>query len=545
MNTLESIAAKIWEISLGASWAMLLALPFLLLFRKPGFAPIRYVIGLLLIVRLLFPFSFESELSVQNYVPQPAVATEIVYEAPSIATETAPEPISILPLLWLAGVVVLASRVFMQQVRVRRWIKAGREVSLPALEDARRLMPVRRRIGVHIVPQITTPALTGLFRPKLLLPAAALENVNLRMVFLHELAHVRRWDILVKWAAIAARTLHWFNPLVWLLTRRLGADQELLADAAALRALGAEEQKAYGETLLALASDSKPAAATMLPISGNFKQMRERIAMITHFKPATRRTFVLATVFAAAFSFLAFTRAVEKDPPSAAKPETPKAASSEKTVAALREEFERLTARIAAREEELDAYRDKLGITGPLPNEDAFPAGDSVPRLEDRRMQLQQELFALRAKLKSFERRSTSRKTASWLANDDPHLSAMYKDYDEIEKQLTVMSFNNAAEHPEVKMLTALLKRTEEKISTRFEGLQTGIKLQVATLEEQFKHIEEQIVKARVKDSEARRAARPYFNLKRDIETMRKVRDSLHARLLQEEIEARVAKASN
>jgi beta-lactamase regulating signal transducer with metallopeptidase domain len=54
---------------------------------------------------------------------------------------------------------------------------------------------------------------------------------ELRFVFLHELAHVRRRDILMSWLMALLQVVHWFNPLVWFAFSRWRADRELACDA--------------------------------------------------------------------------------------------------------------------------------------------------------------------------------------------------------------------------------------------------------------------------------------------------------------------------
>lgn len=270
--------------------------------------------------------------------------------------------------------------------------------------------------------------------------------------------------------------------------------------------------------------------------------------MITQFKPSTRRNVLLAAAVAAVFSFLAFTRAVEKEAPTTSKQqgvitaEKPKSQPTEKTLQALREEFEKLTSRIESRERELDAYRDKLGITGPLTNEDALPANDNISRLEEARIQSQQTLFEVRGKLTIFQDAKVPKAGLVYISSD-PVLTSMFSAREDTEQQIAAVSVDSGAEHPDMKRLTARLKKLNEQIQTRVEGLHTGLKMQASTYEKRIPEIEDAIAKARAQDAELRREARPYFNAKRDIETMRAVRDSLHARLLQTEIEARVAKA--
>jgi len=76
----------------------------------------------------------------------------------------------------------------------------------------------------------------GVAQPKILLPKGAeswspeIANIVLR----HELAHIRRRDWVVQMIAQSLRILHWFNPLIWIVCRRLRLEAEIAADDAVL-----------------------------------------------------------------------------------------------------------------------------------------------------------------------------------------------------------------------------------------------------------------------------------------------------------------------
>ena len=107
------------------------------------------------------------------------------------------------------------------------------------------------------------PALWGVVRPTILLPPGLCERLSaeqLRFVFLHELAHVRRHDVLVEWLLAVLTSVHWFNPAIWLAAHLYRADRELCRDQMVLKAAGMERGSDYGHTLLALLELCGPAS---------------------------------------------------------------------------------------------------------------------------------------------------------------------------------------------------------------------------------------------------------------------------------------------
>ena len=92
--------------------------------------------------------------------------------------------------------------------------------------------------------------LVGLLHPKLLLPEGDMGDNDIRYSLLHELTHFKRRDIWLKTLVLWVNALHWFNPLMWYMTRLVERDMELACDEAALKTLPREEHSAYGRTLL-------------------------------------------------------------------------------------------------------------------------------------------------------------------------------------------------------------------------------------------------------------------------------------------------------
>ncbi len=160
---------------------------------------------------------------------------------------------------WAVVVVGLALRAVGQNLRLAARIRERCELYdrdlLNVLRECARALGLRRLPEVIELEGIEGPALYGCWRPRVLLPqgmSARLTRAELRQVFLHELAHIRRCDMAVNWLTTALRVAHWFNPLVALAFRRLAEDRELACDTLALSVANPAERVLYGETLLKL-----------------------------------------------------------------------------------------------------------------------------------------------------------------------------------------------------------------------------------------------------------------------------------------------------
>lgn len=197
--------------------------------------------------------------------------------------------------VWLAGMVVFTVHLGLSLRRLRRALRERVAVVDPGvrrvLEECQERLGVRGRVGLQETGAVKSPALCGLWRPCLLLPPGLTRRFSpaeLRLVFLHELAHLRRGDIALNWAATLLQIAHWFNPLVWLAFRRMRADRELACDALVLSVTPEAEHPTYGETIIKLleAFSQAPARAALVGIMEDKTQMKRRIRMIANYRKA-------------------------------------------------------------------------------------------------------------------------------------------------------------------------------------------------------------------------------------------------------------------
>jgi beta-lactamase regulating signal transducer with metallopeptidase domain len=138
--------------------------------------------------------------------------------------------------IWLAGVVLVAGWFALQHASVR-WLEQQAQ-PIAADETRRMIAPLAASIGLRRNVRVlegsaaTMPMTWGVWRPVVLLPAGAAQwsPERLRDVLLHELAHIKRADLLTQALAQLACTLHWFNPLVWIAARRMHVEREHACD---------------------------------------------------------------------------------------------------------------------------------------------------------------------------------------------------------------------------------------------------------------------------------------------------------------------------
>lgn len=329
-----------------------------------GWLAIRwhYWLWLLLLVRMIMPWAPESKFSVFTFISQAKKAViaqqaaEVTFPVKTVGTEpkarldvgsktisnlkrqevrperTTSQTVQVsssikslslglvetLSLVWLLVALVLAVFAIACNFRLWRIIKSQRPLTegkiLDLLEDCKAEIGIQTILGVVATDRVKSPALFGVIRPRLLLPEGMLENLSteeLRYVFLHELAHLKRHDIYLGWLMVILQILHWFNPLVWFAFVRMRADRELACDGLVLSTISPDNSRAYGQTLVNLFKGFSqiqfvPGIAGILE---NKSQLKRRITMIAQFKKSSYQWSISAVALLAVLGCVALTNA--------------------------------------------------------------------------------------------------------------------------------------------------------------------------------------------------------------------------------------------
>ena len=137
------------------------------------------------------------------------------------------------------------------------------------------------RDNIYLSEKITSPAVYGILRPKIVLPAAYKDR-DIELIVQHEKTHIRGLDNLWRMITFLIVAVHWFNPFSWMFLRAFLADLELSCDERVLIKLGADRSKEYASVLL----DSKQGATVFASAFGGAR-IRTRIENILSFKKLT------------------------------------------------------------------------------------------------------------------------------------------------------------------------------------------------------------------------------------------------------------------
>ena len=167
-----------------------------------------------------------------------------------------------LVLIWLGAIGVQIGQVVLQHRRLHRLVNratAATEQSLLALvDDVARQLGLRRPPAVVFTEVAASPFVCGMMRPVLVLPRelwAALEEQARREVVSHELAHIKRGDLLWGWIPEIARMIYFFHPVAHWICARIRLERELACDQLAM-ALSGRSAADYAQVLVHVVSQS-------------------------------------------------------------------------------------------------------------------------------------------------------------------------------------------------------------------------------------------------------------------------------------------------
>ncbi|MDA2645070.1 M56 family metallopeptidase [Bacillus cereus] len=213
--------------------------------------------------------------------------------------------------IWLTGVILLSFATFIMNRRLLLYIKKQPVITdekiIHIFENCKHSMSIQRNIPLFVSGKVSSPTVFGFIRPKLLLSTVHMEILDeqqLRYIFYHELAHIKRRDVGVNWLMHGLLILNWFNPILWYAYSCMREDQELACDALALTCIDSEEQIAYGHTIISLLQhySSYYQVPSIANFSKNKRALKRRILMIKKFQKKSYRWSAIGAVAVIAVS---------------------------------------------------------------------------------------------------------------------------------------------------------------------------------------------------------------------------------------------------
>jgi Antirepressor regulating drug resistance, predicted signal transduction N-terminal membrane component len=263
-----------------------------LLLRQKLSANWHYYIWLVLILRLIIPFTPSTPFNLFNLIPHDqqtinlpqitipnlkGVNTATVINGKSTTMspgtlseerngQTSPVESAALgiswqtaALAWLIGILGIIFYILLINglllFKVRKLPICYSENILGILQECKSNLEIHSEVPLVYDATMKSPVLFGLFHPKIIISPELVKRLSpeeLRNIFLHELSHLKRHDLAVNALVLSIQVIYWFNPLIMFALHQMKQDCEIACDATALVALKPEDHKKYGHTIINL-----------------------------------------------------------------------------------------------------------------------------------------------------------------------------------------------------------------------------------------------------------------------------------------------------
>ena len=302
---MSELFLEIVNRSIAASWIVIAVLILRFCLKKtPKW--VNVLLWGIVAVRLIFPFSIESALSlipsaetvspsimmeqtpsVQTGVPAlDQVINPVIDHSLSPAPGASANPLQIwipvLTVIWLLGVAALFLYSAVSYRRLRRRVCEA----------------VILRDNIYQSENVCSPFVLGIIRPKIYLPYH-MDKREMDHVIAHEQTHIRRRDHWWKPLGFLLLTVHWFNPLLWLGYILLCRDIELACDERVIREMGSEQRADYTQALVSCSVSRRSIAAC--PLAFGEVGVKTRVKSVMNYKkPAFWIILASALICAAA-----------------------------------------------------------------------------------------------------------------------------------------------------------------------------------------------------------------------------------------------------
>ena len=313
---MTGLFTSILNISITAGYAAVAVIIIRILLKKLP-KTFSYVLWLAVLIRLIFPFNFKSNISFLNlinpkvqtlsgtikYVPQniglmqsPKVLTGInsisnvvSSNLPSAAETSSVNPMQIVLLIasviWAAGAAAILIYSIISYIKLKNKVKTATLV----------------KENIYETDKISSPFLCGFVRPKIYVPVG-LSPDELSYILLHEKTHIKRFDYIIKPFAYLLLIIHWFNPVMWISFTLMGKDMEMSCDENVIKEMGSSIKGNYSASLLSM-SMKRSGLIMGSPLCFGESNIKSRIKNILNYK---KPAFWVVIIIAAATGVLIF-----------------------------------------------------------------------------------------------------------------------------------------------------------------------------------------------------------------------------------------------
>jgi beta-lactamase regulating signal transducer with metallopeptidase domain len=204
--------------------------------------------------------------------------------------------------LWALGASLSSVRLFIGWTHVARIRRSAGIAPLGVIEvlaSVERRLGTRRRVRLALTDFADSPMVVGSWRPMILLPASAIIELTrdqLEAVLAHELAHVRRYDVVANFAQVLVETVLFYHPATWWVSARVRRERERCCDDVAVGLSG--DPATFVRALLKLEQTRAVAPTLAVGLRGSESELLPRVRRLLRLGSTVPRATTVALVIA-------------------------------------------------------------------------------------------------------------------------------------------------------------------------------------------------------------------------------------------------------
>lgn len=324
---LDNLFKQIFILSLTGSILSLSTLLIKNILMKKISAKVHYCIWFLLVIKLIIPLNLQSMINPFNYINnanyqkiEPAYSitqnipsstnekitnNKVLKSTPGINNhKTTPAlkfNLSMAAKIWAVGVLLSLLYIIFINVMLSININKSSRCNNPDVNDILRYAKLKLNINSKIPliydKSIKSPSVYGIIHPKILISEFIVNNLSteeLKFIFLHELIHIKRKDLLTNIIIVLLQAVYWFNPIIVYSLHQFKEDCELACDEDTIAMLSSNEIIDYGHTIITLLKMLSKPKLNVGTLGFSNKFNKRRIIMISKFNKKSITATVLA-----------------------------------------------------------------------------------------------------------------------------------------------------------------------------------------------------------------------------------------------------------
>ncbi|GAU79598.1 M56 family metallopeptidase [Fusibacter sp. 3D3] len=208
------------------------------------------------------------------------------------------------------GSILFALNILVQNYKLnRRILRICQLVESPSVLNVllicKQRIGINQKIPVYLSDYISTPFLSGIFHPRIILPNLSFSSEELQYIFMHELTHWKNHDAVFKCLTLVINALHWFNPLAYFIRHDIDRFCEFYCDESVVISMNKSERRQYCELILNVLwhvadHQLKPYSA----FSDEKRNIKRRLSLIMKEKKIKNNKLIRILAIAMTFTFM-------------------------------------------------------------------------------------------------------------------------------------------------------------------------------------------------------------------------------------------------